>query len=115
MAPPPAGTGSTGGVWTGDEVLIVSNRSTAFYDPIADSWRQVETGIVSRDHRPGLPAEADPSRWPRSHQLGSFEEVAEFGGEAGGYGPVDDAVVDADREVHDLSDGDLVVDRPWPG
>jgi hypothetical protein len=46
IAAPPDGTGSTEGVWTGSELMVVSAGSTAFYDPVTDRWRQVEAGIA---------------------------------------------------------------------
>ncbi len=46
IAPPPEGTGSTQGVWTGSELMVVSAGSTAFYDPVGDRWRHVEAGIT---------------------------------------------------------------------
>ncbi|MEL7158014.1 MAG: hypothetical protein AAFN30_15655, partial [Actinomycetota bacterium] len=50
--------------------------------------------------------------WGRRQQFGGLKESPEVSSESCGGGAIDDPVIDGDREVHDLSDGDLVVDDP---
>jgi hypothetical protein len=45
MSSPPDGTGSTSGVWTGSELLVVARAGTSLYHPGTDRWRQLPAGI----------------------------------------------------------------------
>ncbi|MGF1665167.1 MAG: hypothetical protein ACFCVC_02730 [Acidimicrobiia bacterium] len=49
IAPAPEGAGSTIGVWTGDELVVISSLTTVAYDPAQDRWRTVADAPLGLD------------------------------------------------------------------